>query len=356
MKGLGSKTKGYARLDNAKHTMRRALGLLKDNKGLFVVVFCFITVFVFANIGSTYLIQPLIAGLFVEGSSPMFLGIVFESKAQFLTVMIIVLAVIYVVGVVANYIVNRVLIGISTKTLYKIRTDLFNHMQTLPIKFFDTNTHGELMSRYTNDVDALNEFIARSIPQIVQSSLQVIGVFAMMISLSWQLTLCVVGMLVCMFLVTKFFGGKAKKNFSAQQAAIGKVNGYVEEMVEGQRVVKVFNHETETVEGFNEIDGGLRKAATRANTYANMMMPIMGNLTHLFYIVIAIVGTIISTTLMGDALANMLGVLASFLILLRQISNPISQLAQQVNTIFMALAGAERIFEIMDTPSETDDG
>lgn len=352
----GRKRMTGIRPKNTKATFRRTMRYLRDYKGTMATVFCLIVVVVLANVGGTYMISPLVGGLMGDGSNLQYLWMTFDSKTAFMTAVLIILAVVYLVGVVSNYLTNRLLLKVSTGTLFTLRTELFEHMQTLPIKFFDTHTHGELMSRYTSDVDAMNEFIARGIPQMVQSALQTVTVFVMMFVLSWQLTLCVIAMLLCMLLVTTFFGKKAKTNFVNQQIAVGKVNGYVEEMVEGQKVIKAFNHESKAISEFGKVNTNWQTATTKANTYANMMMPIMGNLTHTFYAIIAVVGTLVYLSKTGADASDFLGTLSAFLILIRQISNPISQLSMQVNNIFMALAGAERIFEILDTASEVDDG
>jgi len=345
----------YQRPSNGKGTFKRMFSYLKPYRGRLIVAVLLILLSVGANVGATLLVKPLIAGLAGTGT-PTLWGFTFESKVDYLFKMVILLVAVYSVGVVAGFFINKIFIYLTANTLYSVRVELFNKMQRLPIRFFDTHTHGELMSRLTNDIDVMNDFYARSLPNVLQSALQVLGVFASMIALSWQLTLVVVVMLVVMLLVTKFFGKKAKTNFLHQQTAVGELNGFVEEMVGGQKVVKVFNHEQKAIERFGDINERLRQKATRANSYANMMMPIMGNVTQLFYILIAVVGTLICTTQPQEIIAAFLGTIASFLLLLRQFSMPISQVSQQVNVIFMALAGAERIFDVIDSPAETDDG
>ncbi len=353
-KGKGS---GMARPKNAGKIAKRTLSYLDRFKGRVIIAIMFVAVYVLGNVGGTYLISPLVSGLLSTKNSFSILWLTFDNKTEFLVGTLLLLGSVYATAILSNFIYNRIFIKVSTRTLFNIRTDLFGHMQSLPIRYFDTNTHGDLMSRYTSDVDTMNEFIARGIPQVAASSLQAITVLVLMISLSWQLTLCALVMLACMGLATKFFGGKAKANYKAQQKAVGRVNGYVEELVEGQRVVKVFNHENTIIQEFDEINQQWRTASTRANTYATMMMPVMGNLTHVFYAIIAIIGALLTMRLEGaDDRAVMLGNIAAFLILLRQFSNPIQQLAMQVNSIFMALAGAERVFAVLDTASEADDG
>jgi ATP-binding cassette subfamily B protein len=344
---------GVPKPKNIKQSFRRCLGYLRPFKARMVLVLFLIMLQVVGNVMPSMLLQNLVNGVTSLNPTVTFLGIEFTNKIAFLGTVVSVMAAFYLLSVLCNFLVNYTLINMSTKTLYTIRTGLFSHMQKLPIKYFDTHTHGELMSRYTNDVDAMNEFIARSIPQIFASSLQATVVFVLMWISSWQLALCICVMVLFMLLNVKVLGGKAKGNFASQQAAVGKVNGYVEEMVDGQRVIKAFNHENEAVSGFSVINENWRSANTRANSYANIMMPVMGNLTHMFYIIISVVGTLVTVST-GNM--EFLGVIAAFLILLRQFANPVSQLSQQVNIIFMALAGAERIFMVLDTEVEADEG
>ncbi len=355
--GPGGRGAGVPKPKNAGVTAKRTIGYLGKYKKYMAIAIVFIVLYVVGNVGGSYLISPLITGLLSTSESYSLLWMTFGTKAELLTATLITLACVYGVALMSNYIYNRILIQISTRTLCNIRQDLFGHMQTLPIRYFDTHTHGELMSRYTSDIDTMNEFIARGIPTMISSLLQAITVLVLMLVLSWQLTICAIFMLVCMSIVTKFFGGKARANYAAQQKAVGRVNGYVEELVEGQRVVKVFNHEDNVISEFDKINQEWRTASTNANTYATMMMPVMGNMTHIFYAIIALLGAVITIGIDNvNGRAEMLGSLAAFLILLRQFSNPVQQLAMQVNNIFMALAGAERVFEVMDQTSEVDEG
>lgn len=355
--GPGGKGAGAPRPKNAGKIAKRTLSYLSRFKGRMIIAVVFVALYVLGNVGGSYLISPLVSGLLSTGDSYSMLWMTFDTKTEFLVGSLILLGSIYALAILSNFIYNRIFIRVSTRTLYNIRTDLFGHMQTLPIRYFDTYTHGDLMSRYTSDIDTMNEFIARGIPQVVASSLQAIAVITLMLILSWQLTICAFVMLVCMTLAAKFFGAKAKVNYAAQQKAVGKVNGYVEELVEGQRVVKVFNHEKQVIGEFDEINQEWRRASTRANSYASMMMPVMGNITNIFYAVIAVVGALLTMRLDDvNAKAIMLGNIAAFLVLLKQFANPIQQLSMQVNSIFMALAGAERVFGVIDTPSEVDEG
>ena len=358
---------GAVKPKNLKGTTFRLISYLKPYRGRMVIVILCIIVQSFANIFATSLIDPLLTGLAAQPTSDVTLtgiealdnlafSLNMTDKFTYLGIMVGIIASIYLTVLIVNYLLNRILIGISTSTIKRLRVELFSHMQKLPIKVFDSTTHGELMSRYTNDIDMMNEFIARCIPQFISSTITIVGVFAIMFSKSWELTLVMVGMLIIMFLIVKFLGSRSKKNFVAQQAAVGKLNGYLEEMTEGQKVVKAFNHEEIAINEFDQINTHLQDVATRANSYANIMGPIMNNLAHFFYAGIAIIGAIIavnSTT--KDPLAYV-GVIAVFLLYIRNISNPIQQIAQQVNILFMAVAGGERVFALMDTHVEIDEG
>ena len=356
---------GAVKPKNLKGTMFRLISYLKPFRGRMVIVILCIIVQSFANIFATSLLDPLLTGLAASANSQVNLtGIAAldnlalgstSDKLAYLGIMVGIIASIYFTVLVVNYLLNRILIGISTSTIKRLRVELFAHMQQLPIKVFDTTTHGELMSRYTNDIDMMNEFIARCIPQFISSTITIVSVFVIMFIKSWQLTLVMVGMLMIMFCIVKFLGSRSKKNFVAQQAAVGKLNGYLEEMTEGQKVVKAFNHEEIAISEFDQINTRLQDVATRANSYANVMGPIMNNLSHFFYAGIAIIGAIIAVNSNSDPLAYV-GVIAVFLLYIRNITNPIQQIAQQINLLFMAVAGGERVFALMDTPVEVDDG
>ena len=263
------------------------------------------------------------------------------------------MAVIYLVGVLSNYMYNRLMIQISEGSLKKVRDGLFDHMETLSIPFFDTHTHGDLMSIYTNDTDTLRQMISQSIPQLLSSAITIVSVFASMVYLSPILTLMIVVMVFVMTQVIKKIGGQSGRYFMAQQQDLGKVNGYIEEMMDGQKVVKVFCHEDEAKEKFKELNDKLFDSASNANVYANVLMPIMGNIGNINYVLTTILGSLLA---IGGIGGLTLGGLASFLQLTRSFNQPITQIAQQFNSIIMALAGAERIFDLMDEPSEEDHG
>ena len=259
---------------------------------------------------------------------------------------------IYLLGVLASYLYARFMINISTGTLKRMRTDLFSHMESLPIKYFDTHTHGELMSRYTNDIDTLREMISQSLPNMFSSALTIIVVFIMMLVLSPVLTILVILMLVLMLNIIKMLGKKSGTYFQKQQKELGRVNGYIEEMIEGQKIVKVFSREKKIIDDFDKLNNELGVASTNAHTFANILMPIMGNLSYFQYALTAAIGAIMSINGYGIDL----GTIASFLQFTRSFSHPITMMSQQLNSILSALAGAERIFEVLDEEPEKDDG
>ena len=261
------------------------------------------------------------------------------------------MGVIYLVGALCTYLSARMMLSVSTWTLYKIRVDMFSHMEKLPIRYFDTHTHGDLMSRYTNDIDTLRELLSNSMTTLMSSTVTIVSVLTMMIIYSWQLTLLLVLLIAAMLTVIRFFGSRSGRLFRKQQAALGTVNGFIEEMMDGTKVVKVFCHEDKAVEDFEKLNDELCDAATQANTYANSMMPIMANLSNIHYAITAVVGSLL-------AIANVisLGTVVAFLQYVRNFSQPVSQISQQVNSILNALAGAERVFNLIDETPEVNDG
>lgn len=357
---------------NLKGTTLRILSYLKPFKWRMILVVVLIALAAACNIAGTYILSPLLSGLPATSADvgTKFTGIEFldnlaiptspdgavntANKLTFLAIMVGAIAAVYLVNTVCVWVDNKLLVKISTETMKRMRDELFTHMQTLPIKVFDTTTHGELMSRYTNDIDMINEFLARCVPQMISSVLTILGVFAVMLALNWQLTLVMIVMLLLMGLVVKVVGGKSKNNFVAQQVAVGKLNGYIEEMVEGQKVVKAFNHEAKTIEGFDAINDNWQHVSAKANAYANILGPIVNNLSHFFYAGIAVIGAVIA--LQSDDKLKFVGIIAAFLLYIRKITMPIQQISQQINLLFMAVAGGERVFALLDTPSEVDDG
>lgn len=266
---------------------------------------------------------------------------------------LLLMGILFYSAVVCSYVQSRLMIHISQGTLKKIRDDLFAHMEKLPLRYFDTHTHGDMMSVYTNDTDTLRQMLSQSIPQIVSSAITIISVLVSMVLLSIPLTLIVLVMVALMICVTKKVGGKSAKYFVAQQKDLGRINGYIEEMIDGQKVVKVFCHEKEAERVFDTMNEQLFHSGENANTYANILMPVMMNMGYVNYVVTAIVGAVLA---IGGIGSFTLGSLASFLQLTRSFNQPVSQMSQQFNSIIMALAGAERIFDMMDEQPETDQG
>ena len=261
------------------------------------------------------------------------------------------MAVIYIVGIVATYVYNRLMINISQGILNRIRTEMFDHMQTLPIGYFDSHPHGETMSTYTNDVDALRECLSQSIPQVFAAIITMITVLISMFTTNIYLTLVVVAMVIVMAFVARYLGGNSSRFFIKQQEDMSKVNGYIEEMIEGQKVVKVFCYENENMKKFDELNEDLCDSATSANIYANILMPCILNIGNLGYVLVAVIGGILSV----NGILS-IGSIAAFLQYVKSFTNPLGQVSQQMNFIAMALAGAERIFKLIDEKSEEDDG
>ena len=260
---------------------------------------------------------------------------------------------IFVAGIISTYIYNRTMVTVAQGTQKKIRDELFEKMERLPIRYFDTHTHGEIMSYYTNDIDALEQMISQSIPQVITTFFTVAAILVGMIYLSPILTLCVIILTVLLLWISKLITSKSAKYFVKRQEALGKVNGYVEEMITGQKVIKVFTHEEKSKEGFNEINDKLFDDMYKANKYANILMPIANNLGILEYIIIAILGTVLT---LNGYLTLTIGTLVSFLQLTNNAQHPIRQVMNQINSIVMALAGAGRIFGMMDEKPEEDEG
>ena len=329
-------------------TVKRLLSYLNGAYKIqfLLVLFCIIISAVAGVIGSLFLktlIDSYITPL-LKQAHPVFDGL---AKA------VLVMAGIYLLGILATFLYNRLMVVIAQGILKKIRDDMFAHMQTLPIKYFDTHSFGDLMSRYTNDADTLRQMISQSIPQMFSSVITIVAVFCGMLATSIHLTLLVLLFIGAMTLVTKTVGGRSAKYFIKQQRSLGTLNGYIEEMINGQKVVKVFCHEEETEKNFNVLNEQLCGYATEANKFANIFGPIMGNLGNLQYVLVAIVGGILAINGVGGLT---LGAIASFLQLSKSFTMPINQVSQQLNSVVMALAGADRIFELLDEQPEADEG
>ena len=260
---------------------------------------------------------------------------------------------IYVVGILAAWLNARIMVNVTQGTLRNLRIQLFTHMESLPISYFDTHPHGDIMSVYTNDVDTLRQMLSQSIPQLVSSAITIVSVFASMCMLSWQLTIVTMLMVALMLFCSKKITQQSGKFFIAQQRDLGKVNGYIEEMMEGQKVVKVFTHEQKALEGFRELNDKLKDSAKQANSFANIIMPVTAQLGNISYAICALAGAAMAVSGVGSVT---LGTVMAFLALNKSFNMPISQVSMQANSIIMALAGAERIFKMMDEPSEADEG
>lgn len=260
---------------------------------------------------------------------------------------------IYVAGIIAGLIYNLMMVKISEGTQKKIRDQMFEHLQSLPLRYFDSNSDGNIMSHFTNDTDTLRQMISQSIPNLLLAMVTFVSVFIAMLTLSPVLTIFVAISVSLMFLVIRFVANRSGRYFGAQQRDLGTVNGYIEEMMHGQKVVKVFNHEQKVIEDFNVFNDKLQESATQANANANQLMPIMMNLLNIQYVLVAIIGGLLSVY---GVTALTVGMIASFLQLSRSLNGPISQISQQINFVIMALAGAERIFELLDEEPEVDDG
>ena len=263
------------------------------------------------------------------------------------------MALLYLTGAFFTYIFNRTMVTVSQGILKDIRDEMFTHMESLPIRYFDSNATGDIMSHYTNDTDTLRQMISQSIPQIFSALVTILSIIIAMFIINIPMTLVVLFMLGIMVTVIRTIGSKSGRYFSIQQAALGTLNGYVEEMIEGQKVVKVFNHEEEAVADFNELNEVLRENATKANTYANILMPIMGNIGNFMYLLTAVIGSVLSIT--GLTVLTV-GSIASFVQFTKSITMPVSQISQQFNAIILSLAGAERIFNLLDEKPEEDSG
>ena len=341
--GMAPKT-----VKNKKQTAKRLLKYITKSykKHLTIVFICIILSSIAGVAGSMFLgtlIDDYITPLLLE-TNPVFTGLL---KA------ILIMALVYLTGVLSTLIYTRIMARISQGVLKEIRDEMFNKMQTFPIKYFDTHTHGEIMSYYTNDVDTLSQMISQSLPQFIASSTTVIAVLIAMIITNIPLTIFVIVFIFLMLNITGRVAGKSGKYFVKQQETLGKVNGYIEEMINGQKVIKVFTYEEEAKAHFDEINDELCKNMTTANKFANILMPMLNNLGNLEYVLVAIIGGAIA--IKGNG-ALTIGSIATFLQLTQSFNQPIMQMSNQLNSVVMALAGAGRIFELIDTEPEQDEG
>ena len=341
----GPRKQSFAKPKNAKGTFRRILKYFKPYRGQLVLVLIGLLASVAANIAGTYMLRPIINEYIIPwigNENPDFTGLIGQ---------LAVMAAVYTIGILGTFMYNRLMINVSTGTLTKLRLEMFTKMQTLPISYFDGRTHGEIMSTYTNDTDVMREMISQGLPSFISSAVRIVGVFTMMIVLNPILTGIAILMLVIMMLITKTIAGRSGRFFKARQDSVGKVNGYIEEMIEGQKVVKVFCHEQAVNSRFDELNETLRKNTAAASTLASIMGPIMNNLSHVTYAIIAASGGLLGVAGIID-----IGTLGAFLQYTRSFSMPVAEISQQANNVLSALAGAERIFALLDEKAEEDEG
>ena len=330
---------GYKRPKDTKKAIKHLLVYLGHYKWMFMLVALLVLISAGANVAGTYLVKPVVNHFIVPGDMEGLL------KA------VIAMGVMYACGALCTFGYNRIMVKVSQKVIQDIRNDLFAHVQKLPLKYFDAHTHGELMSRFTNDVDTVQEAMNNSFAMIIQSFIMLFGTLIMMMVLSVRLSVIVIVFLVIMFFFIKFNSKHSKKYFNRQQEELGKINGFVQEMMAGQKVEKVFNHEQKNFEKFCEMNESFRKESTNALAFAGMMIPTIVSLSYLNYAISACVGVLFTLKVLMD-----LGCLSSYLIYVRQSAMPLNQFTQQVNFLLSALSGAERIFDMMDEKPEIDEG
>ncbi len=347
---VGLPPKGMRQSKNIGKTLKRIISYLLDYKGLLVLTIVCIIIS-----GLTQTVATFFTGTIVDMVSQIATGNFTDGVVVWADVvsLILVVAGVYIVGLIAMVIYQYLMMYITTRILTKVRDQMFESLQKLPLRYFDSRTHGEIMSSFTNDTDTLRELLSQSLPQFISSIVTTIAVLTGMLLKSPLLTAVAIFMIFLMFGVVMYFGRKIGKHFVAQQNALGKVNGYIEEYIEGQKVVQVFCHEEKVNEGYAQRNGEWCFYATKANKYANMLMPIMGNLSHLNYCIVAVVGSLFMLYGIGN---TNIDVLTAMLLYTRQAGMPITQISQQFNAIMTAVAGAERIFDIIDEKPEVDDG
>lgn len=320
------------------YTLRTLMAYMGRHKFLLLAVAVLVTVSALANLLGTYMIRPVVNGLAQGGMEALLRGVTLTAG-------------IYLIGALAAWGYTQTMVKAAQKVLFDIRRDLFAHLQKLPLRFFDTRRHGDVMSYFTNDVDTISDALNNSFAMVIQSFIQVVGTLTMLFILNWRLTLVVAVCYVAMFLYIRFSGKRSKAYYRRQQASLGDLDGYIEEMVAGQKVVKVFNHEQENLRCFREKNEALRKAGTGAQGYAATMVPAVVSISYINYAIVAALGGYMAMKGMTDV-----GSLASYLVFVRQAALPINQFTQQTNFLLAALAGAERVFEAMDQPVEVDEG
>ena len=330
---------GYQRPKDMKGTFKKLMGYVGKYKGSLVLVAICLLISSAASVATSYLLKPLLNDYIIPGDFP---G---------LFKMLLVMGGMYLLSSLCSFAYARIMVHVAQHTVAARRQDLFNRLQQLPVSYYDRHQSGDLMSRFTNDIDTVSEMLNSSFASIISNVLTFVGTVVMMIVLNPWLTLITFLFLGLMGLVVKVIGGRSRANFQRQQAALGALNGYIEEMIEGQKVIKVFNHEGQAVERFTALNGDYRDAATAAQAYAGMMMPAMGNLSKINYAVTCCVGGLLAIGGVFD-----IGSLGAYLLYVKQVSQPVGQISQQINTLLAAAAGAERIFAVMDEQPETDEG
>ncbi len=345
---------------NPAKTLKRIFGYLKPYAARLVFILLCLVGHTGCSVGGTYLLGHITNEyiLPLAYKAGMVHDAIYAARAAEVTMndfggIVIALACVYIAGALMHYLYNYSIMYVSSKVLQNVRDEIFTKLQRLPIRYFDTHTHGELMSLYTSDTDTLRELLSGALPSIISNVLTVVSIFVMMMVINPVLTLCIVLLIVVATFITKFIAGKSGKHFMNQQMRVGALNGYVEEHIEGLKVVKVFCHEDQEKKDFDERNEALHYASKKAHTYANVLMPIMGNLGYINYTMTAVIGTIMAST---GFMGLQWGYLVSFMQYSRQFNAPISQMAQQINGIMMALAGAERIFNLLDQTPEEDEG
>ncbi len=337
--GHGPGSHGFQRPKDIKGTFRKLMGYVGRYKGSLVLVAVCLVVSSGASVATSYMLKPLLNSYIIPGDFP---G---------LFKMLLLMGGLFALSSLCSYAYARIMVHVAQHTVAALRQDLFDRLQELPVSYYDRHQSGDLMSRFTNDIDTISEMLNSSFASIISNVLTFVGTVVMMIVLNPWLTLITFLFLGLMAVVVKTIGGRSRTNFQRQQAALGAMNGYIEEMIEGQKVIKVFNHEDEAITRFTGLNGSYRDAATAAQAYAGMMMPAMGNLSKINYAVTCCVGGLLAIGGVFDV-----GSLGAYLLYVKQVSQPVGQISQQINTLLAAAAGAERIFAVMEEQPETDDG
>ncbi len=338
-RGGGPNKHGFQRPRNTKKTFLRLLGYLGKYKLLLILVaFCLLLSSI-ASVAVGYLLKPILNDYIIPGDFPGLLKMLFLQGGVF------------IISALCSYVYSRLMVYVAQRAVATIREELFNKMQELPVSYFDTHLSGDMMSRFTNDMDTVSEMIGNSFASLLSNVLTFVATFVMMLVMNPLLTLITVAFLFLMLLVVKTIGGKSRVNFQRQQQTLGALNGYIEEMIEGQKVIKVFSHEEKAMEAFSKLNEDYRVAGTMAQSYAGAMMPAMANLSRIDYAITCCVGGLLAIRGVFDV-----GSLGAYLLYVKQVSQPINGISQQVNVILAAAAGAERIFDMMDAPPETDEG